>query len=297
MPDNFDRFDGSAEELRVKRESLRKVEAAPDLLREYDQRVGVPVSNLWAIDNESSQRREQMDRVRESPIEIEQKKKEANFDLEKRLEDLESALIPQRRRSVEERRSRPKSESFDRKPRNVVVDYAHPDKQEAVVHSSFFPTRNYPTVEKQAEPEIRPNVSDFRVESAPPQREFPTRSASLPREPRYRSEVTVPSRREPKFETDRPERPRSGYSAFAPKPFMANSERPFSRDSPTNVPPPGPIRPGDQVTYNFRLSGSSRFNPPEREPEPRPTTYRTEYRQKMTDLDNNDQDDQNIVTR
>lgn len=296
MPDNFDRFDGSAEELRVKRESLRKVEAAPDLLREYDQRVGVPVSNLWAIDNESSQRREQMDRVRESPIEIEQKKKDTNFDLEKRLEDLESALIPQRRRSVEERRSRPKSETYDRKPRNIVVDYAHPDKQEAVVHSSFFPTRNYPTVEKQAEPEIRANVSDFRVESAPPQREFPSRSASLPREPRYRSEVTVPSRREPKFETDRSERPRSGYSAFAPKPFMANSEKPFSRDSPTNVPPPGSIRPGDQVTYNFRLSGSSRFNPPEREPEPRPTTYRTEYRQKMTDLDHNDQDDQNIVT-
>ena len=118
MPDSFDRFDGDAEELRSKRESLRKVEAAPDLLREYDQRVGVPVSNLWAIDNESSLRREQIDRVREAPIEIEQKKKESDIDLEKRLEDLESALIPQRRRSVEERKPRPKSESFERKPLN-----------------------------------------------------------------------------------------------------------------------------------------------------------------------------------
>ena len=296
MPDTFDRFDDDAEELRIKRESLRKVEAAPDLLREYDQRVGVPVSNLWAIDSESSQRREQIDRVRESPIESEQKRKESNFDLEKRLEDLESALIPQRRRSVEERKPRPKSESFDRKPRNVVVDYSHPDKQETAVHSSFFPTRQYVTVERQAEPEIRANISDFRVESAPPQREFPLRSASLPREPKYRAEVSIPSRREPKFEAIRPDRPRSGYSAFTPKPFIANSDK-SSRDPPTSGPSPVTVRPGEPVTHNFRLSGSPRFNRPERGPEPRPTTYRSEYRQKITDLDNVDQDEQNIVTR
>ncbi|XP_068711421.1 tight junction protein ZO-1-like isoform X2 [Montipora foliosa] len=295
MPDSFDRFDDDAEELRIKRESLRKVEAAPDLLREYDQRVGVPVSNLWAIDSESSQRREQIDRVRESPIESEQKRKESNFDLEKRLEDLESALIPQRRRSVEERKPRPKSESFDRKPRNVVVDYSHPDKQETAVHSSFFPTRQYVTVERPAEPEIRANISDFRVESAPPQREFPLRSASLPREPKYRAEVSIPSRREPKFEAIRPDRPRSGYSAFTPKPFIANSDKP-SRDPPTSGPSPITVRPGEPVTHNFRLSGSPRFNRPERGPEPRPTTYRSEYRQKITDLDNADQDEQNIVT-
>lgn len=302
MPDSFDRNDGDAEELRMKRESLRKVETDSDLLKEYDQRVGVPVSKLWAIDNESTQRREQIDRVREPPIEVEQRKKEANLDLEKRLEDLESALIPQRRRSVEERKPRPQSESYDRKPRNIVVDYSNPDKQETVVRSSYFPERNYPTLEKQAEPEIRANVSDFRVEGAP-QREFPTRTGtgSLPREPRYRAEVTIPSRREPKTEDVRSERPRSSYAAFAPRPFNPNPDRPSSgdrqsRDPPKSRPVDGP-RVGGPVTYNFRLSGSPRFNRPEREPEPRPTTYRSEYRQKITDLDNIDHDGQNVVTR
>lgn len=305
MPDGFDRSDADAEELRMKRESLRKVEADSDLLKQYDERVGVPVSKLWAIDNESTQRREQIDRVREPPIEVEQKKKEADIDLEKRLEDLESALIPQRRRSVEERKPRPLSESYDRRPRNIVVDYSHPDKQETVAHSSYYPTRSYPQRferEKPAEPEIRANVSDFRVESAP-QREFPVgsenRTGSLPREPRYRAEVTVPTRREPKFEAVRPDRPRSAYAAYAPKPFNAvNTDRPSSadrqsRDQPTSRPSDAP-RAGEPVTYNFRLSGSPRLNRPEREPEPRPTTYRTEYRPKVTDMD---RIDQNVVTR
>ena len=304
MPDSFDRNDAEAEELRMKRESLRKVETDSDLLKEYDERVGVPVSKLWAIDNESSQRREQIDRIREPPIEVEQKKADPNFDLEKRLEDLESALIPQRRRSIEDRKPRPKSESYERKPRNIVVDYAHPDKQETVAHSSYYPKRHFPTFERQAEPEIRANVSDFRVESAP-QREFPVRSdnrtGSLPREPRYRAEVTIPSRREPKFDPVKADRPRSAYGAYAPKPFNANPDRPSSgdrpsREQPTSRPSDSP-RVGDPVTYNFRLSGSPRFNRPEREPEPRPTTYRSEYRQKMTDLDNMDHDGQNVVTR
>ena len=311
MPDGFDRSEADAEELRMKRESLRKVEGDSDLLREYDERVGVPVSKLWAIDNESTQRREQIDRIREPPIEIEQKKKEPDVDLEKRLEDLESVLIPQRRRSVEDRKPRPYSESYERKPRNIVVDYANPDRQETA-HSSYYPTRSYPTVtrfdrDKPAEPEIRANVSDFRVESAP-QREFPVnseiRTASLPRESRYRAEVTIPTRREPKFEVVRPERPRSAYAAYAPKPFNAGNndrpssgDRPLSRDPPTNRPSDAP-RVGDPVTYNFRLSGSPRFSRPEREPDPRPTTYRTEYKHKVTtDLDNMDHDGQNVVTR
>lgn len=317
MPDGFDRSEADAEELRMKRDSLRKVEGDSDLLKEYDERVGVPVSKLWAIDNESTQRREQIDRIREPPIEVEQKNKQPDLDLEKRLEDLESALIPQRRRSIEDRKPRPYSESYDRKPRNIVVDYSNPDKQESVAHSSYYPTRSYPTVtrfdrEKPAEPEIRANVSDFRVESAP-QREFPmnseNRTGSLPREPRYRAEVTIPTRREPKFEAIRPDRPRSAYAgyssqAYAPKPFNAvntdrpsSGDRPSSRDPPTSRPSDGP-RVGDPVTYNFRLSGSPRFSRPEREPEPRPTTYRTEYRHKVsTDLDNMDHEGQNVVTR
>ncbi|XP_078360375.1 tight junction protein ZO-1-like isoform X2 [Oculina patagonica] len=316
MPDGFDRSEADAEELRMKRDSLRKVEGDSDLLKEYDERVGVPVSKLWAIDNESNQRREQIDRIREPPIEVEQKKKQPELDLEKRLDDLESVLIPQRRRSIEDRKPRPYSESYDRKPRNIVVDYSNPDKQETVAHSSYYPTRSYPTVtrfdrEKPAEPEIRANVSDFRVESAP-QREFPmnseNRTGSLPREPRYRAEVTIPTRREPKFEAIRPDRPRSAYAgyssqAYAPKPFNAvNTDRPSSGDRPSSRDPPtgrlsdGP-RPGDQVTYNFRLSGSPRFSRPEREPEPRPTTYRTEYRHKVsTDLVNMDHEGQNVVT-
>ena len=300
MPDGFDRSDADAEELRMKRESLRKVETDSDLLREYDERVGVPVSKLWAIDNESTQRREQIDRVREPPVEFEYKKREPEMDLEKRLEDLESALIPQRRRSVEERKPRPVSESYDRRPRNIVVDSSNPDRQETVAHSSYYPTRSFPTRlerEKSAEPEIRANFSDSRVQSAP-QREFPLSSGtgSLPREPRYRAEVTIPSKREPKFEAVRPDRPRSSYSAYAPKPFNSiNSDRPSSgdrqsRDPPTNR-PRDPPRPGEPVTYNFRLSGSPRLSRPEREPEPRPTTYRTEYKQKITDMD------QNVVTR
>ncbi|CAH3013994.1 unnamed protein product [Porites evermanni] len=299
MPDGFDRSDADAEELRMKRESLRKVETDSDLLREYDERVGVPVSKLWAIDNESTQRREQIDRVREPPVEFEYKKREPEMDLEKRLEDLESALIPQRRRSVEERKPRPVSESYDRRPRNIVVDSSNPDRQETVAHSSYYPTRSFPTRlerEKPAEPEIRANFSDSRVQSAP-QREFPVSSGtgSLPREPRYRAEVTIPSKREPKFEAVRPDRPRSSYSAYAPKPFNSiNSDRPSSgdrqsRDPPTNR-PRDPPRPGEPVTYNFRLSGSPRLSRPEREPEPRPTTYRTEYKQKITDMD------QNVVT-
>ena len=312
MPDGYDRSEADAEELRMKRESLRKVEGDSDLLKEYDERVGVPVSKLWAIDNESTQRREQIDRVRESPIEVELKKKEPDLDLEKRLEDLESTLQPQRRRSVEERKPRPYSESYDRKPRNIVVDYANPDRQENVAHSSYYPTRSYPTKtrfdrEKPAEPEIRANVADFRVESAP-QRDFPVssenRTGSLPREPRYRAEVTIPTRREPKFEAIRPDRPRSAYAGYAPKPFNASypdrpssGDRPSSRDPPTSRPSDGP-RVGDQVSYNFRLSGSPRFSRPEREPEPRPTTYRTEYRHKVsTDFDNMDHEGQNVVTR
>lgn len=310
MPDGFDRSEADAEELRMKRESLRKVEGDSDLLKEYDARVGVPVSKLWAIDNESSQRREQIDRIREPPIEVQEKKKEVEADLEKRLEDLESALIPQRRRSVEERKPRPFSESYDRKPRNLVVDYSNPDKKETA-HSSYYPTRSYPTVtrfdrDKPAEPEIRANVSDYRVESAP-QTEFPmnseNRTGSLSREPRYRAEVTIPTRTAPKFDAGRPERPRSAYSAYAPKPFNAGNndrpssgDRPFSRDPPTSRPSDGP-RIGDPVTYNFRLSGSPRFSRPEREPDPRPTTYRTEYRHKVTsDLDNMDHEGQNVVT-
>lgn len=317
MPDGYDRPEADAEELRTKRESLRKVEGDSDLLKEYDERVGVPVSKLWAIDNESTQRREQIDRVREPPIEVEHKKKEPDLDLEKRLEDLESVLIPQRRRSIEDRKPRPYSESYDRKPRNIVVDYANPDKQETVAHSSYYPTRSYPTVtrfdrEKLAEPEIRANVSDFRVESAP-QREFPVssenRTGSLPREPQYRAEVTIPTRREPKFEAIRPDRPRSAYAgyssqAYAPKPFNAShpdrpssGDRPSSRDPPSSRPSDAP-RVGDPVTYNFRLSGSPRFSRPEREPEPRPTTYRTEYKHKVsTDFDNMDHEGQNVVTR
>lgn len=310
MPDTFDRSDADAEELRMKRESLRKVEPDSDLLKEYDERLGVPISKLYAVDRESTQRREQIDRIREPPIEVEQKRKEPELDLEKRLEDLESALIPQRRRSVEDRKPRPLSESYDRKPRNIVVDYSHPDKQETVAHSFNYPTRSYPTVtrfepERPAEPEIRAKVSDFRVESAP-QREFPVssdnRTESLPREPRYRAEVTIPTRREPKFEAVRPDRPRSTYAAYAPKPFNAvNADRPSSadrqsREQPTNRPSDAP-RVGEPVTYNFRLSGSPRFNRPEREPEPRPTTYRSEYRQKITDLDSMDHDGPNVVTR
>ena len=302
MPDSFDRSDADAEELRMKRESLRKVEIDSDLLKEYDERVGVPVSTLYKVDNESSQRREQIDRIRdirEPPIEVEYKKKEPEMDLEKRLEDLESVLIPQRRRSIEDKKPRPKSESYDRKPRNIVVDYSNPDKQE-IVATSYYPSRNYPARfdrEKPAEPEIRANVSDFRVQSAP-QREFPVSSGtgSLPREPRYRAEVTVPNRREPKFEALRPDRPRSAYAAYTPKPFNAsNSDRPSSGDRQSRDPPPSrpsdAPRPGEPVTYNFRLSESPRFSRPEREPEPRPTTYRSEYKHKMTDLD------QNVVTR
>lgn len=319
MPDGYDqrpdhRSEADAEDLRFKRESLRKVEPDSDLLKEYDARVGVPVSKLWAIDNESSQRREQIDRIREPPIEIEQKKKEPELDLEKRLEDLESTLLPQRRRSIEDRKPRPYSESYDRKqPRNIVVDYSNPDKQETVANTRIYPQRSFASRfdrEKPAEPEIRANVSDFRVESAP-QREFPVnsenRTGSLPREPRYRAEVTIPTRREPKFEAVRPDRPRSAYAggypsqAYAPKPFSASipdrpssGDRPSSREQPTNRPSDGP-RMGDPGTYNFRLSGSPRFSRPEREPEPRPTTYRTEYRHKVsTDLDNMDQ---NVVTR
>ena len=101
MPDGYDRPEADAEELRMKRESLRKVEGDSDLLKEYDERVGVPVSKLWAIDNEANQRREQIDRVRESPIEVELKKKELeekskkDEEAAKRQEDLMKMMVQQ----------------------------------------------------------------------------------------------------------------------------------------------------------------------------------------------------------
>lgn len=275
------------EELRLKRQSLRRVEPESELLRQYDERVGAPLSELWAIDKESSQRREQIDQglVRESPIEVIKETKKPLNDLEQRLEELENSVSPR----YNERKPRPLSETFDRKPRNIVVDYSQPNKPETVAHSSYFPTPSYASridSSKPPEPEIRASV-DTRVESAP----------SIPQS-RHRAEVTIPSRK-----SDAP-RPRSSYAsysshAYAPKPFNAerNSFSDLARDQPSSR-ASEPPRPGDSVTYNFRLSsrqqgGSPRLSRPEREPEPRPTTYRP----KSLERDHSREDGQNVVTR
>ena len=250
-------------ELQETRQGLKPV-ARPEesLLRHYDERFGVPISDLHAIEKESTQLRERY--ARESPVEVVKKSKSSpSVDLEQQLEELEK--IGTERRA--ERKPRPKSESYER---NVVVDLSQPQQPETVALRRVLPYREYAThvnSGRAAEPEVRAVVNN-RVENAPPTNP-------------YGQDRGRPAR------TQEPARPKSTY-AYAPKPFNAGSA--YSDLSLDHGPRRGsepPPRPGQPVTYNFRLSR------PEREPDPRPTTYRT----KSSERDRPREDGQNVVTR
>ncbi|XP_031573383.1 tight junction protein ZO-1-like isoform X3 [Actinia tenebrosa] len=268
-------------ELRYKAESLRKVEPESDLLKKYDERVGVKVSDLWAIDNE-------VQRERIQPQEVSKVESKPD-DLERKLEELERAIPPPQPKE-EPKKVIPAPYRFEPKPRNVVVDYRSKDRPESVVRTSYYPARSYATVthvESKSEPEVRAHVID-RVESAPVvengyrslPRDYGRGAAEPERKEIYRAEVTIP-RKETK-----PERPKSAYGyssqAYAPRPY--GSDR-------SSEPPPRPAQP---TNYDFKLS--SRPQPEiRREPEPRPGTYRSEYRPKVADFEAH-RDDSQVIT-
>ena len=272
-------------QVRNKRDALRKVEDDSDLLRQYDERVGVKVSDLWTIDNESRggryDRREPTRRPDDEPaVSVAVKSSKPDDDLDKRLEQLEEV-------ARQPPMTKPKPTTF----RNTIVDYRSEDRPERVAHTTRYPVKSYAVKDfTRDEPEVRVQTS-APVSSMPryqdDRREYPgdqvirvgepeAKFGSRPSEPRqtYRAEVTIPTRRDSK-----PERPRSGYSshAYAPKPFA-----------------PSEVQVGQ--TYDFKLS--------------RPQTdssYSSLKRDEdrygyggMTDLDKVDHgkdDQQNVVTR
>lgn len=249
----------------------------------YDERVGVKVSDLWAIDNELRRDRAQPpDEKRVQPIEVVQVENKPD-DLDRRLEELERSIPPPVHKPVE---PAPKPR-FESKTRNVIVDHRSGDRPDSVVRTTYYPRRSYATVthvESKSEPEVRAQVTD-RVESAPMENGF----RSLPRdygrraEPDrvYRAEVTIP-RKESK-----PDRPKSAYGystqAYAPKPYGV--------DHRSASPPPRPAQP---INYDYRLSKPQ--TELRREPEPRPGTYRSDYKPKVSDFESY-RDDSQIVTR
>jgi hypothetical protein len=143
-------------------------------------------------------------------------------------------------------------------------------------------------VESKSEPEVRAHVVD-RVESAPVVENgyssLPRDYGRVPAEPGrkeiYRAEVTIPRKE------NKAERPKSAYGystqAYAPRPYGVDR---------SSEPPPRPAQP---TNYDFRLS--SRAQPESRrEPEPRPGTYRSEYRPKISDFESQ-KDESQVITR
>lgn len=211
-------------------------------------------------------------------------------DLDRKLEELERAIPPPQPKE-EPKKVIPAPYRFEPKPRNVVVDYRSKDRPESVARTSYYPARSYATVthvESKSEPEVRATVMD-RVESAPMMengysslpRDYRRGPAETERKEIYRAEVTIPRKE------NKPERPKSAYGyssqAYAPRPY--GSDR-------SSEPPPRPAQP---MNYDFKLSSRTQHEIL-REPEPRPGTYRSEYRPKIADFEA-PRDESQIITR
>jgi len=244
----------------------------------YDDKFGVPLSELWAIDNDLK-RDEKRDRIQ--PVEVAPVQSKPD-DLELRLTELEKAIpTTESKKPV----TAPKPYRFESKQRNIIIDSRPGDRPETSVRTTFYPRRSHATVThigSKSEPEVRAQVTD-RVESAPLENGYRSLPRDYGRRPepdnvRYRSEVTLPR-------TDaKPERPKSAYGyssqAYAPKPYGSEHR--------SSSPPPRPAHPTSYV-QDYRLSSK-------REPEPRPGTFRSDYRPKIADFESY-RDDPQAITR
>lgn len=250
----------------------------------YDDKFGVRVSELWAIDNDLK-RDEKRDRIQ--PVEVAPVESKPD-DLELRLTELEKAIPAA---EVKKPVTAPKPYRFESKQRNVIIDSRPGDRSETFVRTTYYPARSHATVThigSKSEPEVRALVTD-RVESAPMEngyRSLPRDYGRRPDQPdnsRYRSEVTLP-RKEPKAE-----RPKSAYGyssqAYAPKPYSTDHRS-------SSPPPPRPAHPTSYV-HDYRLSKPQ--TDVRREPEPRPGTFRSDYRPKISDFESYRDDPQ--ITR
>lgn len=245
----------------------------------YDERVGVKVSDLWAIDNELK-RDEKRERIQ--PIEIAQVEHTPD-NLEERLNELERAIPPPEVR----KQVSPKPYRFESKQRNAIIDNRPGDRSESFVRTTYYPVRSHATVThvgSKSEPEVRAQVTNS-VESAPMENGFRSLPRDYGRKPEpdriYRAEVTIP-RKESK-----PDRPKSAYGyssqAYAPKPYGTEHR--------SASPPPRPAQP---INYDYRLSKPQ--TELRREPEPRPGTYRSDYKPKISDFESY-RDDSQVITR
>lgn len=226
----------------------------------YDERVGVKVSDLLAIDRESRQERPLR------PVEVMQVQSKPD-DLDSKLQELQDLAPAPVQKPME---PVPKYRRFEPKTRNVIIDNRPGERPQTEVRTTNYPRKTFATVthvSSKSEPEVRPQVIN-RVESAPVENGYRSLPHNYGRrtEPVYRTEYTLPTSRGSKTE-----RPKSAYGyssqAYAPKPFGIEQR--------SASPPP---RPAEPTNYDYRLSKPQMEI--RREPEPRPGTYRSDYRPK-----------------
>ena len=258
------------DEVRNKRGTLRKVEDDSDLLREFDERAGCNVSQLWTIDNESRSRSRRPEV--EPSVNVSVRDDKDDYDLKMRLEELDNIAMQQPKA-----REPPLTKPKPLQVRNKIV--YQDNQREEVAHTRSYPVRAIPKTYYFAkeEPEVRARESapvssapyyrdtlrDYQDDEVIPVGIVDNRVESRPSDPprKYRAEVTIPTTRD-----SRPERPRSAYNITA-KPYN----------------PPGfqISRPQDDSYYSGRKRDGDR------------------YSGGVTNLDNmdNGRDDPNVVTR
>lgn len=200
------------EEVRNKRDALKKVEDDSSFLREIDERAGFKMSDVWTIENESRSRYDRREPSRRPDIEPSVSvsvKANTDDDLKARLEELDN-IGQQQSRSHEPPRTKPKPRVYPSYERNVIIMNGS-DNQQEVAQSTRYPTRSYVVGGQRSQSldneRERDDVRVIRVGNP---------ELSRPSEPpqKYLTQVTIPTRRDPK-----PERPWSG-NLYA-KPFNA----------------------------------------------------------------------------